>query len=424
MPLRLLVEKALALVPEGEEFLPLADAVISASLADREKVWARSGSYSTLGKRIVDPARINELLPAIAGRAQQRLQELFTLVVQAIQEQQSGNLAAAAALLVEAGELEEVDRRFEKAERIYQMALEIARDLREKEPQILALRRLGRLARTAGRLNEAWTYYEQSHDLSVDALNPAGQVIACQGLGNICLDRAQRDLSRSWYERGLKLARELDDPELVWPFYMNLSGLAIQQGEFTEAEIFLAEARAHIDRARDDGAIPFWYNNRGSILLEHGDPAGAERVYREGLAKSSDPFWQMAIRVNLGQALVRQGRLFEAEEEARHAEELAIIHRFIPDMVDVYDLLGSVARARCDEEGFVFYEQALEVCRERDLPPVKEAGVYHGYGRLYQACGRPVEAIAYLSRAREIYAELGLTAELGRVTSDLEDLQT
>lgn len=419
MSSRLLVERALALVPEGEEFLPLADAVIGASFADRDKRWARSSAYATVGKRLVDPARIQEMIPSIVRKAEERLQALFTLVVQALQEHERGNPATAAELLVRAGELEEADRRLERAEKVYTMALEVAADLREKGPQILALRRLGRVARTAGHLQEAWTRYEQSWQLSQDEMNVHGQVIACQGLGNVCSDRGQRGDARRWYERGLEVARGLDEPDLSWPFYLNLSNLAILRGDLSGAERLLAEARLHIDRAGNENAVPFWYNSRGVMLAEHGDPEGAEHVHREGLARTGDPFWKMTLRINLGHALVRQDRLFEAEEEARRAEELAVVHRFVPDLVDVYGLLGTIARAHCDEEGFVFYEQALEVCRERDLPQVEAAAVYHGYGCLYRACGRPAEAQSYLERARDIYAELGLAPELRRVLDDL-----
>lgn len=422
MPSRLLVERALALVPDSEEFLPLTDAVIGTSKTDQEKLWARSSSYATLGKRLVDPAKLEELIPAIAEKAQRRLQELFRYVLAAIEEQQAGNLAAAAMRLIQAGEFEESERRLEKAEKFYTIAHEIARDLREKQPHILALRRLGRVRRTLGLLEEAWSCYQQSYELSIDQLDLPGQVIACQGLGNICDDRGQREASRLWYEQGLELARELEDPHLVWPFYTNLSVVARREGELDKADSLLAEARELIAAAGDESAMLYWYNSKGLVLLERDDPTGAEALYREGLERSDDAFWEMTMRINLGQTLVPQGRYFEADEQARRAEEIAILNRFIPDLVDVYDLLGGIARERCDEEGFIFYEQALSVCHERGLPQIREAGIYHGYGRLYGACGHTEEAVAYLERAREIYASLGLATELGRVNAEFERL--
>jgi tetratricopeptide (TPR) repeat protein len=420
----LLVERALALIPDSEEFVPLSDALISTSKVDRDKVWAGSSAYTTVGKRVVNASVLVEAIPRITERIQQRLEKLFTLILTAIQQQEAGELASAAETLVQAGEMEEADRRLEKAERIYTMALEIARDLRDKRPQILALRRLGRVTRAAGRLDEAWSWYQQSYQLSVDEMDRPGHVIACQGLGNLCFEWGQRDLARNWYEQGLQLADGLNDPKLEWPFYVNLSDVATREGDLPEAERFLERARACIDASRDEGSIFYWYNNRGVLLLERDNPVVAESTFREGLGLGPNPFWEMLISLNLGESLLKQHRLFEAEEQARKAEELAIINRQVPYLVDVYALFGRIARARCDEEGLVFYEQALSVCRERGLPRVKEAMVYYEYGLLYKSCGRPTEAVAYLERARDIYAQLGLTVELGRVVRDLEDLDT
>lgn len=418
----LLVERALALVPDAEEFLPFSDAVIGSSRLDREKLWARSGAYATLGKRVVDPSRLAEAIPGIVERAQQRLRELFTLVLEAIQQQQDGDPAAAAATLVRAGEVEEGERRLEKAETIYAMALEISRDLREKGPQILALRRLGRTARAAGRLDDAWEWYQQSWRLAVDQMDPAGQSIACQGLGNLCDDRGRRDAARAWYERGLAIAEGLEEAGLEWPFYSNLSVLAIKNGELADAEALLAKARERIETTGADDAMLFWLNNRGLLLMEHGDLAGAEGLFRDALSRGGDARWEMTVRVNLGETLRRQDRLFEALDEARRAEEIGIVNRLIPDLVDVYVLLGDVARVRCDEEGFVFFEQALEICHERGLPKKEEAAVLHGYALLHGACGRPVEARAYLEAARAVYEELGFVPELAKVDADLAAL--
>jgi tetratricopeptide (TPR) repeat protein len=418
IPPHLLVERALALVPDYEEFLPLSDAVIGASRVDLEKVWARSGAYATVGTRVVDPARVDELMRTLLEKSQQRLREMFDLVLGAIREQQGGNAATAAEMLIRAGEMEEGDRRLEKADRIYRMALGISRDLRNPEPQTLALRRLGRTARALGKLDEAWSWYEQSYQLATDAMDVEGQVIACQGLGNVCDDRGERDRSRLWWERGLETAAGLDRPHLEWPLYINLSVLSTLQGDLPEAERLLTRARERMERTGSPGANIYLLNTRGLLLLEAGDLPGAEAVFREAAAEARDR-WELTVRVNLGDVLVKQGRWLEAADEARRAEELAVVHRLVPDLVDVYNLLGSIARERCDEEGFVFYEQALRVCHERGLPRNTEAAVLHGYGRLHCACGRPEEGRGYLEAARDVYRDLGYATELSQVEEDV-----
>lgn len=422
VPHHLLVERALALVPDYEDFLPLSDALIGASRVDSDKLWARSGAYATVGKRVVDPARVEEMVRVRLDRSHQRLRELFDLVLGAIREQQAGNPAIAAGMLVRAGEMEEEARRLEKAERIYRMALGVSQDLREKEPHVLALRRLARTARTAGRLDEAWSWYEQSYQLAGGALDVEGQVIACQGLGNVCHDRGERDRARMWWEQGLQLSAGLDEPSVEWPLYMNLSALSMLEGDLAESERLLDRGRERMEQSGAPDARMYWLNNRGLLLLEHGDSAAAEAVFREAL-DGAEGHWELTMRVNLGESLRAQGRLLEAEDEARRAEEVAIVHRLVPDLIDVYTLLGAIARDRCDEEGFVFYEQALRVCHERGLPRKTEAAILHGYGQLHCACDRPEEGRGYLEAARDVYRALGFAPELGRVEESLMKLE-
>ena len=157
-PPYLRVERALALVPDGEEFLPLAEAVIASSARDRDNAWARSAAYATLGKRLLDADRLADALPDVLARAQERLAGLYARVLEAVRLQQSGDVAGAAVALVRAGEVEEGDGRLAKAERIYAFALELSRDLRDRGPEVLALRRLGRAARAAGRLDDAYRW--------------------------------------------------------------------------------------------------------------------------------------------------------------------------------------------------------------------------------------------------------------------------
>lgn len=418
----LLVERALALVPDYEDFLPLSDALIGASRVDEEKVWARSGAYATVGKRRVDPDRAAALVPALLERRAERTRRLMERVLEAMRAQAAGDEAEAARQLVRAGEVEEADRRLDRAERIFRMALPLAEELRDKGPLVLVLRRLGRVARAAGRLDEAWGAYTQSHDLAAAAMDAEGEVIACQGLGNVADDRGERETARAWWERGLARAAGLGAPHLEWPLHLNLSVLAMLEGDLAGAERLLDRARERMGGAAEGEGRFFWLNNRGLLLLEHGDAAGAEAVFREALA-GAEGHRALTLRVNLGESLLRQGRLLEAEDEARRAEEVAVLHRLVEDLVDVYALLGSLARERCDEEGFVFYEQALRVCHERQLPSKTLAALLFGYGRLHGACGRWDEGRGYLEAARDGYRALGFARELARVEAALADAE-
>ncbi len=128
--------------------------------------------------------------------------------------------------------------------------------------------------------------------------------------------------------------------------------------------------------------------------------------------------------------MVAAGRALEAEEEMRRAEQVAIGANLAHRLVQIYALLGKLRGRQNDETGFVFFEQAIELCRTLGRPPVEEARVYHEYG-LFRGrfggaggaggAGRD-EARAYLERAREIFQSLGVEAEVERVRAELREL--
>jgi tetratricopeptide (TPR) repeat protein len=149
----------------------------------------------------------------------------------------------------------------------------------------------------------------------------------------------------------------------------------------------------------------------------------AESAYRGALAGAASPLNRGAVLVNLAECLLLRGRLHEAERTVREAERLAVVHRVTPLLPYVYRGLGAVARARGDEEGFVFYEQALDLCHESGTPPVELATTQHEYALLDRDQGRLDLATARLREAITIYRRLGTRAELARAEAELAALR-
>jgi hypothetical protein len=88
----------------------------------------------------------------------------------------------------------------------------------------------------------------------------------------------------------------------------------------------------------------------------------------------------------------------------------------------VYRALGAAARARGDAEGFVFYEQALELCAAPGTPPIERAATQHEYALLEAGAGRRDSAAARLEEALAIYRRLGTHPEIQRAERDLAAL--
>jgi hypothetical protein len=104
--------------------------------------------------------------------------------------------------------------------------------------------------------------------------------------------------------------------------------------------------------------------------------------------------------------LLARGRHLAAGEEARRAEEEAIRSGVVSRLPEVYRVLGDVALASGNPEGFVFFERALEFIREGGLPDVERARILERYGPAEESRGNHELARAMLTEASTIRAQL------------------
>jgi tetratricopeptide (TPR) repeat protein len=166
----------------------------------------------------------------------------------------------------------------------------------------------------------------------------------------------------------------------------------------------------------------------GRLHLARGEAAEAEFAFRRALQRDLDPVVRVAVMVGLSELLRGQGRAGEAFTVARDAEALAIHSRAVLKLPDVYRALGAVAAERGETEAFLFYEQALGVCRDHGLPAFEVAATQHHYGRFEAGRGDAEAAAARLREAHRLYTELGarmeaeeVAEELGRMGASLDD---
>jgi hypothetical protein len=131
----------------------------------------------------------------------------------------------------------------------------------------------------------------------------------------------------------------------------------------------------------------------------------------------------VAIGVNLGEALLAQGKALEAGEAAREAEAAAISGGVTGKLPEVYRLLAAVARARGEGEAFVFLEEALELIREEGLPPFEEALTREAYGELRIAEGDRDRGKFDLAAAARLFESLGIEGEAERLLARLTEVE-
>lgn len=420
-PLKL--DAALDALPGLDDLVPLREALLAASVADPAQRWADGRPHQALGGRLADLDAVESQAAALAEEVRRRSEAVMRHALAALRAMQGGDAAAAARALVQAGEVEEAAGRLDQAEQLFQAALEHGRRPRDRRPEGLALRRLGRVARARGRLDEAARRYRGGLEVAEAQRDTEGAVVACQGLGNVAVDQGRWLEASDWYLRGLRALGESGPPSVLrWQLLANLAVAERRAGELEQAEGWLVRAESEAEAVADPVGRHYAAHGRGRLHLARGDHAAAVDACRRALAMPADAGSRIAARLTLAEALVGLGELAEAESEARAAERDALAARRVERLPDVYRALGAVARARGDAEGFLFFEEALSVCAEHDLPELERAMVQQDYARFERAMGNREAAVARLREALHGFESIGSRAEAAAVREELEQM--
>lgn len=422
------IDDITSMLPELDELGPLLDRIVSLSVPDSRRRWAASGELETVGERVVAPPRLEGEAARIAAREAARLERVYGGVVEAVRALADDDRAAAATALLELGLDEESRRALDRAEAYAMAAHRLVRGLRDRRPAALALRRAARAARGRGHLDDAAARYGESYRIARDGGDSDGGVVAAIGRGNISVDRGLWSEAEEWYRSALGLLGDEDGSDGAlrrerWQVCLNLSIVRRRTGDPDGSREWLDRAAEVAAALEDPDAPAIVENARGQLLMAVDRVPEAEAALRMALEEARDPKAKVTVGVNLGEALLRQGRTLEAAEVARTAEEEAILGEVIPKLPEVYRLLAAVARRRDLTDAFVFFERALEIIRDRELPEFERAQTLEAYGRLELEKGARERARTRLEEADRIYRELGIEHLRRDVRAALEEIE-
>ena len=416
-PLR--VEQVLRLLPDIDALTPLRRFLISTSQAT-----TAVDPYRTVGKRFVQPADLREFVPQAIAEAAEHLRALYDAAIEALEAEQADDEPGVVRALLRAGRREEAVGRFTQAREWYNHALGVAEGLRDRRPEIEVLRHMGQLDVELGQLEEGARRYQKSYYLADVELDLEGAAIACQSMGELAGERSQWQGAESWFKRGLKYSES--NPLRSGYLHLGLGEVARARGQIEGAADQLKIAQQNFDRSGHAEGTARTLNARGQLEAEEGNSDKALASWREALAElhqagDADRF-EMTIRLNVCRRLMEWGRLAEAEDELRRAEERAIVLNLHHQLARLYMLMGKLRGLQGDETGFVFFEKAVELCQGATPYPRLEAEVYREYARFRRELGDSEEAIGYLSRAREILEISGDDQLLAKVEKDLQSM--
>jgi tetratricopeptide (TPR) repeat protein len=430
---RVRIDNVRALLPELDELRPLMERILATSVPDATWRWSAAGELETVGSRLVRSGELERTLDLALESAIARLTHLYTLVARALRAFEADDPIGAADALLEIAALEEAAWRMERAEAWALAAHRAVEGERDRRPAALALRRAARAARGLGRLEDAAARYEASHALCCAMGDEGGAAVASIGRGNVDVDRGLWPGAEAWYRRAAGHLDRVADPSAAerWHVCLNLSIVARRRGRLEESRLWIERAETTFAGDAPRALAVEIENEWGMWSLASGDAVAAESRFRSALGAveradspipaTSRPGVRVTVAVNLGRALLEQGRRLEAAEAARDAEAEAIRAGVMTRLPEVYRLLGDVAAAGEHADAFVFYERALELIEREGLPRWERAQTLEGYARLRDREEREEEALACRREAAALREALAGDAEEGAEASGKEE---
>ncbi|HVG44570.1 MAG TPA: tetratricopeptide repeat protein [Longimicrobium sp.] len=419
------VEEILGLLPDLEDLEVFRLRLVGAAVRDPEKEWESSNTFTTIDKRIVSPEAVDTAVQEAERAVHEYVSTLHAGLPPVLQAFFTGNEAEAALRLIELGEKLEERGRMLGARRCYRSALKVSLPLVDKAPQVLALRRVGRVSLKIGDLQEAASYYERSAELAHDSGDLHAEVVARTGHGNVLLWQGRWSDAERCYRDALALADTAEPGALLLEhghIYNNLANANTRLRRLDEAERWFESGFRVWDALSSPLDLGICLHNRAQLREAQDRREEAASDYETAL-KLPIPAWlRSSIATDFAAWWLEEGHLTQAEEWGRMAEENAIAAGSPYTLGHMYLGRGKIARAQGDADGFIFFEKTLEIAREKGYHSL-EAETLVDYAALRAQNDGMEEALAYLERACEILRGLGNVAELERAEAALAELR-
>jgi tetratricopeptide (TPR) repeat protein len=420
------VEELLGLLPDLEDLEVLRLRLVGAAVRDPAKEWESSSIYTTIDKRIVSPEAVDKAVEDAERALHEYVSALHSGLLPFFHAFFQGEDADAAMHLVALGEGLEERGRLLGARRCYRAALTVSLPLAEKGPQLLALRRIGRVSLKVGDLQEAGSYYERSAEMAKDSGDLLAEVVARTGFGNVRLWQGRWSEAEDCYREALALADAAGAGTLLLErgqIYNNLGNVTTRGRRLDEAEVWFESALRVWETLDSPVDLGICLHNHAQLREAQGRRDEAASDYETALSLPIPSWLRSAIATDFAAWWLTEGHLTQAEEWGRVAEENAIATGSPYTLGAVYLGRARIALARGEADGFIFFEKALEIARMKGYPSL-EAETLLDYAALRAQNDGGEEAVAYLERACELMRGLGAVAELARAEAALEELRT
>jgi predicted ATPase/class 3 adenylate cyclase/Tfp pilus assembly protein PilF len=296
---------------------------------------------------------------------------------------------------------------YSSARSLQEAALELAREVGDKQTAANSLSILANVADDQGDYPAARALHEESLALKREIGDKRGIATTLSNLGNVAYEQGDYPAARAMYEESLSLRREIGDKWGMEASLGNLGNMAADQGEYAAARAIYEESLALGRELGDKRGIATTLSNLGIVAYEQGDYPAARALHEESLALKREIGDKRGIATILGNLGIEAAD--HGDYAAAHAlyEECLAIQRELGDKRGVADCLAGLG-------GVVVRRAAMSATRgqEEHVGQVERGTKLLGAAEgLLQAIGAVLDPETHRSCERSAEQARGLVGE-------------
>jgi predicted ATPase/class 3 adenylate cyclase/Tfp pilus assembly protein PilF len=174
------------------------------------------------------------------------------------------------------------------AQSLLTAALEVGREIRDKQSMAFSLNCLGIAAQSQGDSPSARALYEESLVLKREIGDKRGIAASLGNLGIVAQSQGDYPAARSLIEESLVLEREFGSKVGIPASLGQLGAVAQSQGDYPAARALYEESLVLSRELGDKWGIANSLHNLGSVAMEQGDYPAARSLHEESLALSRE----------------------------------------------------------------------------------------------------------------------------------------
>jgi diguanylate cyclase (GGDEF)-like protein len=293
--------------------------------------------------------------------------------------ERAGSVALRAKLLAcRAGALM-ADGKVVAAEKEYENAAALARQLRDRPLEAEAVGDIGYLQYTRGAMADALANLQNAYRLSAQLGDEKGRLDALSMIANVYADAhvAQYDRAIEYYRQLVGEYEKHGQPSDVADTLFNIASTFETKGDFAAAELHYRRALASFQKLGQAKDVAFTKRALGSALMKQGRAAEALPLLDEAVAfyeRERDEESIASAKQSRGMAYRRLGRAAEALSELDAArrffereKNVRFLEKNAQETALVYAQLGDWRKAYDTEARHAALDQALAASRNDEL---------------------------------------------------------